>query len=57
MLGVLPFVEDPDLSVSAARALAQHLPPCNGAYLLFGITFMLHQEVAAVLEEMVTDLF
>ena len=28
MLGVLPFVEDPDLSVSAARALAQHLPPC-----------------------------
>ena len=27
MLGVLPFVEDPDLSVSAARALAQHLPP------------------------------
>ena len=29
MLGVLPFVEDPDLSVSAARALAQHLPPCT----------------------------
>ena len=29
MLGVLPFVEDPDLSVSAARALAQHLPPWN----------------------------
>ena len=28
MLGVLPFVEDPDLSVSAARALAQHLSPC-----------------------------
>ena len=28
MLGVLPFVEDPDLSVSAARALAQLLPPC-----------------------------
>ena len=27
MLGVLTFVEDPDLSVSAARALAQHLPP------------------------------
>ena len=30
MLGVLPFEEDPDLSVSAARALAQHLPPCIG---------------------------
>ena len=29
MLGVLPFVEEPDLSVSAARALAQHLPPCH----------------------------
>ena len=28
MFGVLAFVEDPDLSVSAARALAQHLPPC-----------------------------
>ena len=28
MLGVLPFVEDPDLSVSAARTLAQHVPPC-----------------------------
>ena len=27
MLGVPPFVEDPDLLVSAARALAQHLPP------------------------------
>ena len=27
MLGLLPFVEDPDLSVSAARALAQLLPP------------------------------
>ena len=30
MLGVLPFVEDPDLSVSAARVLAQHVPPCRG---------------------------
>ena len=29
MLGVLPFVEDPDLSVSAARVLAQHLPFCD----------------------------
>ena len=28
MLGLLPFVEDPGLSVSAARALAQLLPPC-----------------------------
>ena len=27
MLGVLPFVEDPDLSWSAAPALPQHLPP------------------------------
>ena len=27
MLRVLPIVEDPDLSGSAARALAQHLPP------------------------------
>ena len=27
MLGVLPFVEDPDLSVSAACALAPNLPP------------------------------
>ena len=26
MLGVLPFVEDPDISVSTARTLAQHLP-------------------------------
>ena len=30
MLGVLPFVEDPDLSWSAAPALPQHLPPCLG---------------------------
>ena len=29
MLGVLPFVEDPDLSWSAAPALPQHLPPCH----------------------------
>ena len=28
MLGVLPFVEDPDLSVSAACTLAQLVPPC-----------------------------
>ena len=28
MLGVLPFVEDPDLSGSAAPALPQHLPLC-----------------------------
>ena len=28
MLGVYPFVEDPNLSVSAAHALAQLLPPC-----------------------------
>ena len=27
MLGVLPFVEDPDLSWSGAPALPQHLPP------------------------------
>ena len=29
MLEVLPFVEDPDLSGSAAPALPQLLPPCN----------------------------
>ena len=29
MLGVLPVVEDPDLSWSAAPALPQHLPPCT----------------------------
>ena len=28
MLEVLPFVEDPDLSGSAAPALPQLLPPC-----------------------------
>ena len=32
MLGVLPFVEDPDLSWSAAPALPQHLPPCPPIY-------------------------
>ena len=29
MLEVLPFVEDPDLSGSAAPALPQLLPPCQ----------------------------
>ena len=28
MLGVLPFVEDPDLSVTVGRTVAQHLAPC-----------------------------
>ena len=32
MLGVLPFVEDPDLSGSAAPTLPQHLPPCRQMY-------------------------
>ena len=34
MLGVLPIVEDPDLSVNAVRAYAQHLPPCQIPYLI-----------------------
>ena len=28
MLGVIPFVEDPDLSGTASPAVPQHLPPC-----------------------------
>ena len=32
MLGVLPVVEDPDLSWSAAPALPQHLPPWHALY-------------------------
>ena len=38
MLGVLPFVEDPDLSWSAAPALPQHLPPNIGISSNFRIT-------------------
>ena len=30
MLGVLPFVEDPDLSCTAGTVVPQHLPPCTG---------------------------
>ena len=36
MLRVLPFVEDPDLSVNGVRAFAQHLPPCYGINLCHG---------------------
>ena len=36
MLGVLPVVEDPDLSWSAAPALPQHLPPWQLAIIFQG---------------------
>ena len=34
MLGVLPFVEDPDLSCTAGTAVSQHLPPCKAPWIL-----------------------
>ena len=37
MLGVLPFVEDPDHSWSAAPALPQHLPPWPTAHMKFHV--------------------
>jgi len=33
MLGVLPFIEDPDLSCTAGTVVPQHLPPCVGVNL------------------------
>ena len=29
MFGVLPFVQDPDLSGTAGPVVPQHLPPCD----------------------------
>ena len=54
MLGALPFVEDPDLSWSAAPALPQHLPPCTQLKVFWGSqdyhdhNFWLHLKLSKV---------